>query len=74
MTRKEVVLLVVAVAGLVQGQQQHQLAGCQQRCGQFYLDSQQVKYSYILKFYNEFISEGGVGITGMAFRKCWKRS
>jgi hypothetical protein len=60
MSRKEVMLAVavVAVASLVQAQQQHQLMNCQQRCGQFYLESQQVKHSFAL-----FLSDicGGEG-------------
>jgi len=64
MSRKEVMLAVVAVvavATLVQGQQQHQLMGCQQRCAQFYLESQQVKHSFALFFKPFFMGRGGGG-------------
>ncbi len=49
---------VVAVASLVQAQQQHQLMSCQQRCAQFYLESQQVKHSFAL-FLSHFWGGGG---------------
>jgi hypothetical protein len=60
MSRKEVMLAVavVAVASLVQAQQQHQLMSCQQRCAQFYLESQQVKHSFAL-FLSHFWGGGG---------------
>ncbi len=40
MSRQEVMLLLVALASLVQGQQ---LFNCQQRCGQFYVEFQKVR-------------------------------
>jgi hypothetical protein len=54
------VVAVVAVASLVQGQQQHQLISCQQRCAQFYLESQQVKHSFAL-FLSDICWGGGRG-------------